>query len=222
MGFFLISIQQSNSDWKRLSAFLSRILTSSQTFSRPQQDDWVVPQCRFISIQTHPLALIVPGHPWGVNPLSVSPWVGSGGALLNSVPLILFKCASYSSSSRYINHRAQSFSRSVILFLRVLPTEVLFPPGKHWGCISVTPSAGLHARSGDQHWRERRGFLQRSLIPPAEEPQGGRSPWKCLGLQGAALLVSSALPAGTPPLKGQPHHMESIRYMVPLGCNFSG
>lgn len=68
--------------------FICFSLEDFNAFSRPQQDDWMVPQCRFICIQTHPLALIVPGHPWGVNPLCVSSWVGSGDALLLSIPSI--------------------------------------------------------------------------------------------------------------------------------------
>lgn len=174
---FLIRFQQSNSDWKCCSsAFLSRILTPFQTFSRSGQDDWMVPQCRFISIHVYPVALLILGHPREVNPLRVSSWVDSGGALLHSLPSL------YSSLLLCIfqigHPQDLKFLKvSEIIFLRVLLIEVSRPPGKHCECVSVIPSAGLHTRYVDQHWRERRGFLQRSLIPPAEQPEGGRALW---------------------------------------------
>lgn len=177
-NIFLIRFQQSYSDWKCcLSAYLLRILTPSQTFSRPQQDDWMVPQCRFISIRPYPLALIVPGHPWGGNPLCVSSWVGSGDALLHSIPSLYSnvpltpRLPDTSTTGSEVFRGQWSFFLGFFLWKCWNHQESLEGASVLLQVLSCMPGLVINIEGSR--------FLQRSLIPPAEQPQGGRSTWKC-------------------------------------------
>lgn len=172
----LIRFQLSNSDWKCcLSAFLSRILTPSQTSSRPQQDGWMVLQCRFISIQIHPLALLVPGHPWGVNPLSVSSQI----LFPSSIQTCLF---------------LHVFQRCQPQGLKFLEVSDPFSQGFAYRSAESTRKAlRVHQWAACQVWwstsegEER--VSAREPDPTCWTATGRQEHFEVLGLQGAAPLV---------------------------------